>query len=398
MKILSIETSCDETAVSILECTGSFENPDIQVLGTGLYSQVAKQQEFGGVYPNLAKREHSQNLVPLLKKALIESSLEISHGDGFQKQHSNILQNVRMLLEREPELSKQFLEYIPTIEKPPFDAIAVTHGPGLEPALWVGLNFAKALSFVWHIPLIPINHMEGHVFSVLSDGKANLKLEFGSLALLVSGGHTELVLVKDWLTYELIGQTRDDAVGEAFDKVGRLLGLSYPGGPKLSVLAEQARTANLPSLAYNLHFPRPMINSGDYDFSYAGLKTAVLYKIKSIGELTDEIKQIIAREFEDAAIEVLVSKTQRALEEYDVKTLIVAGGVVANKYLREQMKEMIAKNFPHISLLMPTHELSTDNAVMIGIAGYLRFVQNAGSYIPYSPEQKLRAYGTLRLS
>ncbi|MCR4275005.1 MAG: tRNA (adenosine(37)-N6)-threonylcarbamoyltransferase complex transferase subunit TsaD [Candidatus Campbellbacteria bacterium] len=379
--------------------------PSCAVLGTGLYSQASKHAEFGGVFPNLAKREHQLNLTSMLKIALKESGLSTKHQAPDSKQIQNF-QTMQEILEREETLFKNLQEYLSkNPNNPGFDAIAVTQGPGLEPALWVGINFAKALSFFWNIPLVPVNHMEGHILSVLSDRKENSndqitnnKIAFPAIALLVSGGHTELDLVHDWGTYELIGQTRDDAVGEAFDKVARLLGLPYPGGPEISRLAAEARNPKS-EIRNTIHLPRPMIDSNDFDFSFAGLKTAVLYAVKKLGSLSDEQKKEIACEFENAAVEVLVSKTKKALEHYNAPTLIIGGGVVANTHLREEMKKMLAQEFPDVTLLLPTHELSTDNAVMIGIAGYIAYTKNPNEYGVFSPEHgDLRAHGTLRLS
>ena len=294
-------------------------------------------------------------------------------------------------MEREPELWEQFEKEIPKINKPEIDLIAVTRGPGLEPALWTGINFAKALSVVWNIPLIPINHMEGHIFAGLLQkcdqlitnhkspitGVVGYKLSvisFPCVALLISGGHTELVLMKDWFKYEIIGATRDDAVGEAFDKVARILGLPYPGGPEISRLAEITRsstsTNNSQQITNDFKFPRPMINSGDFDFSFSGIKTAVLYFVKKLPKLTDEIKNKIAMEFENAVVEVLTEKTRRAIVETDAKTLIVGGGVASNKLLREKLSEMAKSEQVEIFISEIAH--STDNALMIAIAASLR--------------------------
>jgi N6-L-threonylcarbamoyladenine synthase len=356
----------------------------------------------------------------MLKIALDGSGLSTKRQAPNSKQIQN-LQTMQEILKREETLFADLQTYFTEHpENPGFDAVAVTQGPGLEPALWVGISFAKALSFFWNIPLVPINHMEGHILSVLMDREKssndkvqNSNIVFPAIALLVSGGHTELICVRDWGTYELIGQTRDDAVGEAFDKVARLLGLPYPGGPQISALAELSRinaqktqvNANTNSRvsAYDSHvfalkLPRPMITSNDFDFSFAGLKTAVLYTVKKIGELSNDQKKEIAREFEDAAIEVLVSKTKKALELYNAPTLIIGGGVVANTYLRNEMKKMLSAEFPDVTLLLPTHELSTDNAVMIGIAGYISYTKNPNEYGVFLPEHDtLRAQGTLRL-
>jgi len=390
MKILSIETSCDETAIAMLECGGGIENPSFKILGNTLLSQAQKQAEFGGVYPNLAKRLHSQNLIPILKETLKEAKLLQLTTNDIQQTIKN---QVKEILEREPELLEQFENFVPHIEKPPIDAIAVTQGPGLEPALWVGLNFAKALSIAWGVPLVPVNHMEGHILSVLVQENNTQKIKFPAIALLISGGHTQLVLVRGWMDYEIIGETRDDAVGEAFDKSARILGLPYPGGPEISKLAEQARKNKLaPDKQYTL--PRPMIHSGDYDFSFSGLKTAVLYLVKKLGDLTDTQKQIIAREFEDAVVDVLVKKTGSAIKEKEAKALIIGGGVIANRELRNAFGKL-AKNLD-VELLIPDMSLTTDNAVMIGIAGYMQSLNESKTW-DQKPET-LQADGNLRLA
>src|SRR3989344_915417 len=221
--ILGIETSCDETALALIDGK--------KILANITLSQAKIHAQYGGVFPMLAKREHAKNLLPIFKKILETAGLSKPNQSKIPaKNHSDILEKIRMILEREPELLEQFLEFAPTIEKPPIDAIAVTKGPGLEPALWVGINFAKALATIWNIPIIPINHMEGHIVSALLCQNESSKFQvpnfrFPAIALLISGGHTELVLMKDWFDYEIIGATKDDAVGEAFDKVARILGL-----------------------------------------------------------------------------------------------------------------------------------------------------------------------------
>jgi len=379
MKILAIETSCDETAVAILEATGNLENPRFKVLGNSLFSQASLHAEYGGVYPTLAKREHSKNLVPLLKKALEEAGL-------LKEESIGVNEKTKTILEREKELLEQFTEFIKSTSIPDIDAIAVTQGPGLEPALWVGLNFAKALSINWNKPLIPINHMEGHVLSPLF--KENTKITFPAISLLISGGHTQLVHIKDWFDYEIIGETKDDAVGEAFDKVARMLDLPYPGGPEISKLAEIARSKELET---DKSLPRPMKHSGDLNFSFSGLKTAVLYRVKD--KNMDGIKKAkIAREFEDAVVDVLTFKTSNAIQETNSKTLILGGGVIANKEIRKNMQ--ILSHDLGIELLMPEMELATDNAIMIGIAGYMRFLDEKPSSINV---EGLRADGNLRL-
>ena len=388
MKILGIESSCDESAVSVIEASGDTSRPKFTVLAQMIASQIKLHAEWGGVVPSLAKREHARNLLPLLVEALTQAKLttNISHHqrDNLTIEEAN---QVRQILEREPELLDQFLLMVPKIKRPAIDLIAVTQGPGLEPALWVGINLAKALSLVWQIPVVPINHLEGHILSPLVElGKTKSQLvHFPLLALLVSGGHTELVLSNDWLDYRLIGQTRDDAVGEAFDKVARILGLPYPGGPEIGRLAELA-SGHPPE-----KLPRPMINSGDYDFSFSGLKTAVLYLVKKLGTLDQLTRVEIAREFQQAVIDVLITKTANAIKEYQPQTLVIAGGVVANKVLREQFTIVVKKHFPKVKLIMPELALATDNATMIALAGYFRAKDKLG-------DNDFVAHGTLPLS
>lgn len=356
IKILAIETSCDETALAIIQAKGGFKNPHFHILKNLVASQVKIHAPFGGVVPNLAKRAHEKNLPILFKKL----------GSEYQ-----ILNAV--------------------------DAIAVTVGPGLEPCLWQGIDFAKKLAKKHKKPVVAINHMEGHIASVLLTAKSRelkVKIEFPTVALLVSGGHTELILAKNWLDYQIIGQTLDDAAGEAFDKVARLLGLGYPGGPALSKLA--SKTKKLQTVNHKLQtikFPRPMINSRDFNFSFSGLKTAVLYFVRKLSELTPEIKAQICREFQQAAIDVLIAKTLKAAQKYKPKTIILGGGVAANQELRKQIKKELSKKFPKISLLLPEIRFAGDNAAMIAAAGCLktfkkRFVKNLNT---------LKADGNLKL-
>lgn len=341
MKILGIETSCDETAVSIIEGNPGKtpRQPQCTVLSHLVASQIATHAPWGGVVPSLAKREHLANLPPLVDQALKQTNLRLED----------------------------------------INLIAVTYGPGLEPALWVGFNFAHELAARLQVPCIPVNHMEGHILSVLTQPET--QVNFPALALLISGGHTELVLMKEWLHYEIVGQTRDDAVGEAFDKVARLLGLPYPGGPEISKLAAQHTATEKP--LYPL--PRPMIASKDLNFSFSGLKTAVLYLIKKIEPLDQEKKIAIAHEFQQAAIDVLLKKTLQAITQHQPQTLIIGGGVVANQELVKQFREKI-----NIPLLVPELKLSTDNATMIAIAGYCHYLKR-----DWQPKTKVE--GNLKL-
>ncbi|HVM58859.1 MAG TPA: tRNA (adenosine(37)-N6)-threonylcarbamoyltransferase complex transferase subunit TsaD, partial [Candidatus Paceibacterota bacterium] len=337
MRILAIETSCDETAIAILEAEGTESSARFTVLGNALLSQIDIHKEYGGVFPALAKREHAKNLVPILEAALEEA--ELLHEDTQEIPHE-VHDAAAKLLEREPGLDEAFLEFVKECEPPQIDAIAVTAGPGLEPALWVGINFAKALALVWNKPLVAVNHMEGHVFAALARDKGEefeiKNVPLPVLALLISGGHTELVVMKDWLSYELVGQTLDDAVGEAFDKVARTLGLPYPGGPEISKLAEALRTTDPDPVSGNLEtpfsLPRPMMHDNTCDFSFSGLKTAVLYLVKDRG-LSDEEKTRLAYEFENAVAEVLWKKTSRALEKTGARSLVIGGGVSANTHI-----------------------------------------------------------------
>ncbi len=395
IKILAIETSCDETGAAILEGKSGSKNPRFKILANVVSSQIKIHALWGGVVPSLAKREHQANLIPVLKKTLKESNLLIFNSEFliFKQIQSSKFKILNSILEREPELLKQFLKFIPAIAVPKIDAIAVTSGPGLEPALWTGVNFAKALALIWKKPLIAVNHMEGHIVSVLL--KQNKIIKFPAIALLVSGGHTELVLIKNWLNYRIIGQTLDDAAGEAFDKVARLLGLPYPGGPALAKLAVKNKKVPdfKPRTPSAVRFPRPMINSRDFDFSFSGLKTAVLYLVRKLPELTPEIKAQICREFQQAVIDVLIAKTLKAVQKYKPKTVILGGGVAANQELRKQIKKELSKKFSKISLLLPEIKFTGDNAAMIAAAGYLkafkkRFIKNINT---------LKADGNLKL-
>ncbi|MBU6390016.1 tRNA (adenosine(37)-N6)-threonylcarbamoyltransferase complex transferase subunit TsaD [Patescibacteria group bacterium] len=413
MVILGIETSCDETALCILKTDGRSETGvNLEILANNVLSQIVLHRKYGGVFPMLAKREHAKNLVPLLKKTLEKSGFlrPVKKSENL-KAYGLQLKN---FLEREPELLKQFLELIPTIKKPPIDLISVTIGPGLEPALWVGLNFAKALSTVWQIPLVPINHMEGHIFSSLLRRKNEFSIfnfqflnklnaerytlnapGFPALALLISGGHTQLVLMRGMDNYEVVGETLDDAVGEAFDKVARILGLPYPGGPEISRLADEARArkdSGKPTEKRKL--PRPMLHSPDLNFSFSGLKTAVLYLTKKIGTVDQDIKMQIAREFEDAVTEVLITKTQKAVERFGANALILGGGVTANKHIRETFRKWTYEHSGP-AFYLPTIDHSTDNALMIAIAGF--FHRNS-AITETSGLSEIKAVGNLQLT
>ncbi len=382
MRTLGIETSCDETAVCLIEATGEF-GPDFtfKVLGNALASQAALHARYGGVFPNLAKREHARNLVPLLEQALGEARL-------LEPGKTNAPKDIEHLLAREQGLFGRMVEHFSAYRKPAVDAIAVTHGPGLEPALWVGVNFARALSSTWDIPVVGVNHLEGHIVMSMMKGEQLAGFEFPVLALLISGGNTQLVLSKKFGTYEVVGKTRDDAAGEAFDKVARMLKLPYPGGPHVSKLAKAARAEALPAGA---KLPRPMLNEDNLDFSFSGLKTAVLRIVKANSPLPDELKKQLSREFEEAVSDVLAGKTLKAVEEYGVNTVITGGGVSANIYIRGRLAEALEKE--GAQLLVCPSQLSTDNAIMIALAGYFHALKR-----DFADPATLFAKGNLKLA
>lgn len=389
MRVLAIETSCDETAIALVEGLGDERSATFTILGNALLSQIEAHKPYGGVFPALAKREHAKNLVPLLSQACAEAGEPVSN----LSIDSSVRKKVIEILAREEGLADALLEYVEIAGLPAFDVISVTSGPGLEPALWVGVNFAKALSLLSGVPVVGAHHMEGHILSALAHMKSEKELviegvELPLLALLISGGHTELQGMRTWLSYERIGATRDDAVGEAFDKVARILGLPYPGGPEVSRLAEERRVAGVPT---GVSLPRPMLDSGTCDFSFAGLKTAVLYLTKG-REIGAEERSRIAEEFENAAAEVLVKKTLRAIEDIGAKTVVLGGGVSANTHIRRVFTQELAAAFPEVKLCLPSAVLTTDNAVMIALAGFYRALRNE-----YADTDTLVAEGTRAL-
>ncbi|PIY96170.1 MAG: tRNA (adenosine(37)-N6)-threonylcarbamoyltransferase complex transferase subunit TsaD [Candidatus Kerfeldbacteria bacterium CG_4_10_14_0_8_um_filter_42_10] len=346
MIILGIETSCDETAAAIVQMKARLRNrafsPTFEILSSVISSQVDIHAKTGGIVPEVAAREHIKNILPIIDQALKKASLDYHR----------------------------------------IDVIAVTGGPGLITSLLVGAETAKVLAYTWNKPIIKVNHLEGHIYSNwLRAQDSGLKApQFPLLALVVSGGHTELVLMKKHLDYQVIGQTRDDAAGEAFDKVAKLLGLGYPGGPIISQLAQKGKRD-----AFKL--PRPMINENNFDFSFSGLKTAVLYLIKDrsktklpatrplriakrVGRASYQLQANLCASFEQAAIDVLVEKTIKAAKKYKVKSVLLSGGVAANELLRESLKTKVKKELPASHFSLPTLQLCTDNAAMIAAAGY----------------------------
>lgn len=382
INILSIETSCDETGVCLLSATGEYPNTEVTIHANELATQIEDHQEYGGVFPSLAKRLHAQNFPTLLKR--IFASADTDPVDEIPKKKQ---EQIHSWLSRHPDLPDQLFSIVKEEGLPDLDAVAVTIGPGLEPALWVGINVARSLSLILDIPVLPTNHMEGHVISALvnddiTDGQTHKlkEITFPAVALLVSGGHTELVLMKDWQNYEKIGQTRDDAAGEAFDKVGRLLGLPYPAGPHVSEMASQAGDQ-----VNKYKLPRPMMGNDNLDFSFSGLKTAAARLIKKNQPMTERERAQFARELETAIVDVLVDKTTKALAKTGAETLLVGGGVSANETLRSRLTALDTN--VHIS----PHQLAGDNAVMIGLVA-------AGHYSEgVDPASKITADSRLSL-
>ncbi len=335
MIILGIETSCDETAVAILE----IQNSNFKIRKNVVSSQVKIHAKYGGIVPELAARKHAENIIGILETAL-----------SFK-----------------PEIrdwKSKIENYV--------DAIAVTNGPGLITSLLVGVEAAKTLAFLAKKPLIPVNHLAGHIYANFIDQSQIFQNLFPAICLVVSGGHTELILMKDFENFKKIGQTLDDAAGECFDKVAKILGLGYPGGPAIAKCAQQSKFKKFQTNSkFSIKLPRPMIDSGDFNFSFSGLKTAVLYKIRELGNIkTQKFISEICAETQQAIIDVLIAKTIHASQKFNAKSIILGGGVVANEELRKQIKLKI-KNLK-IKLLIPPKILCTDNAAMIAAGGYFK--------------------------
>ena len=317
--ILGIETSCDETAASIVK-NGT------EIVSNVVASQIDSHKRFGGVVPEIASRHHVEQMTLVLEEAFKQGGLDWSD----------------------------------------IAAIAVTEGPGLVGALLVGVNAAKGLAFAKQKQLIGIHHIAGHIYANRLSGE----FKFPLLALIVSGGHTELVLMKEHGSFEVIGETRDDAAGEAYDKVARMLELPYPGGPEIDRLAKQGEVS--------IDFPRAWLEEGSYDFSFSGLKSAVINKIHNAKQRGEMIKsEDIAASFQASVVDVLTTKTVKAAKEYGVKQVIVAGGVAANRGLRESMEQ--AFEGKDVSLSIPPLKLCTDNAAMIAAAGMIAYEQGKES-------------------
>ncbi|UUV99203.1 tRNA (adenosine(37)-N6)-threonylcarbamoyltransferase complex transferase subunit TsaD [Vagococcus luciliae] len=313
--IIAIESSCDETSVAVIK-NGN------DILSNIVASQINSHKRFGGVVPEVASRHHVEQIIQCMSLAIDEANITVS------------------------DLS----------------AVAVTYGPGLVGSLLIGITAAKSFAWANDLPLIPVNHMAGHIYAA----RFVEEMTFPLMALLVSGGHTELVYMTEHGEFEVIGETRDDAAGEAYDKVGRVLGLTYPSGKEIDELAHKGQD--------NYHFPRGMIKEDNFDFSFSGLKSSVINLVHNAKQRDEVLCDVdLAASFQKSVIDVLVDKTIRACKVYDVKQLIVAGGVAANKGLRDTLKIELAKELPNVTLVVPPISLCGDNAAMIGAAGFVEY-------------------------
>ncbi|MGM9986889.1 MAG: tRNA (adenosine(37)-N6)-threonylcarbamoyltransferase complex transferase subunit TsaD [Bacillaceae bacterium] len=318
--VLGIETSCDETSVAIVK-NGT------EILSNVVSSQIESHKRFGGVVPEIASRHHVEEMTFVIEQALTEANITL----------------------------------------PEVDVIAVTEGPGLVGALLIGVNAAKALAFAYNKPLVGVHHIAGHIYA----NRLVKELTFPLLALVVSGGHTELVYMKEHGSYEVIGETRDDAAGEAYDKVARTLNLPYPGGPHIDRLAAEGE------VTYKL--PRSWLEQDSYDFSFSGLKSAVINTVHNATQRGEEIvPENLAASFQDSVIDVLVTKTMRAVQEYDVKQVVLAGGVAANRGLRARLEQAF-QQLDDVDLVIPPLSLCTDNAAMIAAAGTIDYIKGRRS-------------------
>lgn len=364
MIILAIETSCDETAASIIRGEGS----DVQILSNIVSSQIEIHKKYGGVVPEVAAREHVYNILPVIKEALEKAKLS----------------------------------------KDDIDAIAVTQGPGLITSLHIGTETAKTLAYAWNKPLIPVHHVESHLYANFinsaqggsANGPKHSNIQFPAMVLTVSGGHTALYLMQGHGKLKLIGETIDDAAGEAFDKGAQLMNLGYPGGPIVSAQAEtwnqESRIKNQGKVAKSkylpIELPRPMLNKPDFNFSFSGLKTALLYSLQKDKDWKKRIPEY-CWEMQEAIVEVLVKKTIKASEKYGVKTILLAGGVSANKRLREHLIEYAAEKLPNVKVNIPEFKYTTDNAAMVGAHAYFKYKTgkkpNKGATIIADPNLEL---------
>lgn len=327
MIILGIETSCDETAASIIKG----ENSKIEVLSNIISSQIDIHRQYGGVVPEIAAREHVLNIIPVIDQALKEAR----------------------------------------IKNTDIDAIAVTVGPGLVTSLQTGVETAKTLSYAWNIPVISVNHIEGHISANFVGESSINNYELPIITLTVSGGHTMLILTKEHGKFETLGETLDDAAGEAFDKAAKLMNIGYPGGPIVSAEADKFLITDLNENYKPIKFPRPMMTSDNFSFSFSGLKTSIRYALEKDPDWKKRIPEYCYY-FQQAIIDVLVHKAIKASEKYNAKTVMLAGGVSANKELRIQLEKTVKEKLTDVKFSVPDLKYTTDNAVMIATAGYFK--------------------------
>jgi N6-L-threonylcarbamoyladenine synthase len=377
MIILGIETSCDETAASVIEGQGGA----LRVLSNVVSSQIEIHKKYNGVVPEIAAREHILNIIPVINEALEKAGIlkttPSHHPQPLLRQEGGSLKKRGINL----------------------DAIAVTIGPGLITSLIIGIESAKTLAYAWNLPIVGVNHIEGHVYgNFLTSPQTSpckgveVKIKMPALILTVSGGHTMLVLMKGPGIFQTIGETRDDAAGEAFDKAAKLLNLGYPGGPVVSKTAAeflQNRPQPLLRKEGGISLPRPMLNNPNFDFSFSGLKTALLYKIQKDKDWKNRVPEY-CYEFERAVIETLIGKAVKAARKYKVKTMMLAGGVAANSVLRAEFQAAAQKE--NLACQIPPLDYTTDNAAMIAAAGYFRAKQK-----DFTPWKKIKVDCNLEL-
>ncbi len=346
MIILGIETSCDETAVALISAKKNSQL--VTLFSNTVTSSLELHAKTGGIIPEIAARQQIQYILPVIKEALRKA-------------------NVRSL---------------------DIDAIAVTYGPGLIGSLLVGVETAKTLAYTWNKPIIPVNHLLGHIYANFISEISNFKFQisnsdanitFPVVALIVSGGHTDLLVFKEHGSWEWLGGTRDDAAGEAFDKIGRLLGLTYPAGPMIEKLAQKGNPNRF-------IFPRPIIDSDDFDFSFSGLKTAVLREVKATKQFNNTAIYDLCASVQQAIIDVLVAKTLKAAKEFKVKSILLGGGVAANEKLREQLKFKVLSPKSKVKLFAPAKSLCTDNAAMIAAAAFFSYKEVPWQKVTADPE------------
>ncbi|HOX96370.1 MAG TPA: tRNA (adenosine(37)-N6)-threonylcarbamoyltransferase complex transferase subunit TsaD [Candidatus Woesebacteria bacterium] len=324
MKILAIESTCDETAAAVVENCGA----GVKILTNIVASSAEIHQKYGGIVPEVAAREQIKSVVPVIREAI--------NGD-----------------------------------KESIKAVAVSYGPGLMGSLLIGVESAKALAWAWQKPLLPVNHMAAHIFAnwIVENNEQEVP-QMPAIGLVVSGGHTDLILMRSLKDWQWIGGTRDDAVGEAFDKTARLLGFPYPGGPEIQKATERVTEDMKEKYGKIVRLPRPMINEDNLEMSFSGLKAAVAKKVEEIKNMGDEIKDVLAWEFSQAIVEILIKKTMKAVDKYQPKCVLMAGGVAANKQLREGLRETV-QNMVGVKFFCPELRYCSDNAAMVGAAAIL---------------------------